>query len=84
MYSTCLFCNGSLGANEAIEPFPVGERLAFDAAKGRLWVICRRCERWNLSPLEERWERERHEHRAETDWPAWPRAPIGANTRHRR
>jgi len=56
MYSTCLFCNGSLGANTAIEQFPVGQRLAFDAAKGRLWVICRRCERWNLSPLEERWE----------------------------
>src|SRR5688500_7888852 len=56
MYSTCLFCNGPLGANAAIEPFPVGERLAFDAAKGRLWVVCRRCERWNLTPLEERWE----------------------------
>ena len=56
MYSTCLFCNGSLGANTAIERFPVGQRLAFDAAKGRLWVICRRCERWNLTPLEERWE----------------------------
>src|SRR6185312_14607621 len=26
------------------------------AAKGRLWVICRRCERWNLTPLDERWE----------------------------
>jgi hypothetical protein len=56
MYSTCLFCNHSLGANTAIEQFPVGQRLAFDPAKGRLWVICRRCERWNLSPLEERWE----------------------------
>jgi hypothetical protein len=56
MYATCLFCNGPLGANEAIEPFPVGQRLAFDAAKGRLWVVCRRCERWNLSPVEERWE----------------------------
>ena len=56
MYSTCLFCNGSLGENTAIEIFPVGRRLAFDPAKGRLWVICRRCERWNLSPLEERWE----------------------------
>lgn len=56
MYSTCLFCNGSLGANTAVEVFPVGRRLAFDPAKGRLWVICRRCERWNLSPLEERWE----------------------------
>ena len=56
MYATCLFCNGALGANESVEHFPVGERLAFDAAKGRLWVVCRHCARWNLSPLEERWE----------------------------
>lgn len=56
MYSTCVFCNQSLGANEALESFPVGRRVAFDAAKGRLWVVCRKCERWNLSPIEERWE----------------------------
>jgi len=56
MFTTCLFCHAPLGANEVIEPFPVGGRLAFDAEKGRLWVVCRRCERWNLSPLEERWE----------------------------
>ena len=56
MYSTCLFCNESLGTNEIVEHFPVGRRLAFDAAKGRLWVVCRKCERWNLTPLEERWE----------------------------
>ncbi|MDB4913916.1 MAG: hypothetical protein JWM95_1560 [Gemmatimonadetes bacterium] len=56
MYTTCLFCNGALGTNEVIEHFPVGRRLAFDSAKGRLWVVCRRCERWNLTPLEERWE----------------------------
>ncbi len=56
MYSTCLFCHGELGTNETIEHFPVGRRLAFDAAKGRLWVVCRKCERWNLTPLEERWE----------------------------
>jgi hypothetical protein len=56
MYTTCLFCNGDLGRNEVIEAFPVGRRLAFDGAKGRLWVVCRRCERWNLTPLEERWE----------------------------
>ena len=56
MYSTCLFCASSLGANEVIESFPVGRRLAFDVAKGRLWVVCRKCERWNLSPIEERWE----------------------------
>ena len=56
MYATCLFCNRPLGNNESIEHFPVGRRLAFDAAKGRLWVVCPACERWNLSPLEERWE----------------------------
>ncbi len=56
MYSTCLFCNESLGSNQTIESFPVGSRLAFDPAHGRLWVVCRHCERWNLTPIEERWE----------------------------
>ena len=56
MYSTCLFCNNPLGTNESVEAFPVGKRLAFDQAKGRLWVVCPKCERWNLTPLEERWE----------------------------
>lgn len=56
MYTTCLFCHSGLGSNEEIEAFPIGRRLAFDAARGRLWVVCRRCERWNLTPLEERWE----------------------------
>lgn len=56
MYSTCLFCNSDLGRNEALHDFPVGRRLAFDGHKGRLWVVCRHCERWNLTPLEERWE----------------------------
>jgi hypothetical protein len=56
MYATCLFCNKPLGDNETFETFPVGRRLAFDAAKGRLWVVCPHCERWNLTPLEERWE----------------------------
>jgi hypothetical protein len=60
MYATCLFCNQSLGNNETFETFPVGRRLAFDARKGRLWVICRHCERWNLTPLEERWEAIEH------------------------
>lgn len=56
MYNTCLFCSASLGTNEAIEAFPVGTRIAFDAWKGRLWAVCARCGRWNLAPLEERWE----------------------------
>ena len=56
MYSTCLFCTQPLGANQVLEHFPVGRRIAFDAATGRLWVVCRRCARWNLTPIEERWE----------------------------
>jgi hypothetical protein len=56
MYSRCIWCTAALGANETLEHFPVGRRIAFDAAKGRLWVVCRKCERWNLTPLEERWE----------------------------
>jgi len=51
-----MFCNKPLGQNEVVEQFPVGRRLAFDPDKGRLWVVCRKCERWNLSPIEERWE----------------------------
>jgi len=56
MYTTCIFCHEPLGANETIEHFPIGRRLAFDSAKGRLWVVCRNCAQWNLTPLEERWE----------------------------
>lgn len=56
MYTTCLFCNESLGTNDVIELFPVGRRIAFDMERGRLWVICPHCTRWNLSPIEERWE----------------------------
>jgi hypothetical protein len=56
MFTTCIHCTQSLGTNEAFEVFPVGSRLAFDSARGRLWVICRGCGRWNLSPLDERWE----------------------------
>lgn len=31
-------------------------RLAYDPVKGRLWLICPGCRRWNLAPMEERWE----------------------------
>ncbi|WP_419940261.1 hypothetical protein [Candidatus Palauibacter sp.] len=56
MYTTCMFCKKHLGSNEVLESFPVGRRLAFHAARGRLWVVCTKCQRWNLTPLEERWE----------------------------
>ena len=56
MYRTCIFCSGDLGANDSLEEFPVGRMVAFDGWKGRLWAVCSRCGRWNLAPIEERWE----------------------------
>lgn len=56
MYASCLFCYGDLGRNPLLLTFPIGRRLAFDPARGRLWVICPACHRWNLTPLDERWE----------------------------
>jgi hypothetical protein len=56
LYRSCIFCSAALGSNESIERFPVGRSLAFDAAQGRLWAVCQKCARWNLAPLEERWE----------------------------
>ncbi len=56
MYRFCLHCSGPLGGNETLEAFPIGRRLAFDPVRGRLWVICGWCDRWNLVPLEDRWE----------------------------
>jgi len=56
MYRNCMFCQKDLGENQAVEHFPIGRRLVFDSARGRLWVVCTKCERWNLTPMEERWE----------------------------
>ena len=56
MYSACLFCHADLGHNDSIESLDIGRRIAFDPQKGRLWVVCLACGRWNLTPFEERWE----------------------------
>ncbi len=56
MYSTCLYCTRDLDTNEVLEDLPIGRRVAFDAAQGRLWVVCRRCAKWNLVPFDSRLE----------------------------
>lgn len=56
MYSTCLRCDAAFRRNTDLRHLPVGRRIAFDTARGRLWVICERCGQWNLAPLESRWE----------------------------
>jgi hypothetical protein len=56
MFRSCVFCRTPLPANDRLEHFPVGRRVAFEAARGRLWAVCGACGRWNLAPIEERWE----------------------------
>jgi hypothetical protein len=56
VFQHCIHCSQRLGANQVVEHFQVGRKLAFDSERGRLWVICPHCARWNLTPLEERWE----------------------------
>src|SRR5437879_8881455 len=57
MYRTCAFCNGKLDGDGGPSGLGVGRRLAFDEWRGRLWVICPKCTRWNLAPLDDRLER---------------------------
>ncbi|MGQ0646563.1 MAG: hypothetical protein ACT4P7_03270 [Gemmatimonadaceae bacterium] len=56
MYATCTFCYASLGENQVLETFAVSRRVAFDPLKACLWAVCPVCARWNLAPIEERWE----------------------------
>ena len=56
MYSTCTFCYGPLGTNGVLETFPVARRVAFDPNKVCVWAVCPGCTRWNLVPIEERYE----------------------------
>lgn len=46
--SDCLFCD---------RPLDQRTRPAYDPWLGRLWRVCPHCQRWNVVPLEDRWER---------------------------
>lgn len=56
MFTRCLVCHTPFPANESLEYFPNGLRVAYDPGKGRLWAVCTECKRWSLAPIEERWE----------------------------
>lgn len=45
---TCVFCGQELDVPSA--------RHAFDPWLGRLWRVCPACRRWNVVPMEDRWE----------------------------
>jgi hypothetical protein len=53
--TSCAYCRGTLAPGPPWAPGE-GNRLAFDPDRGRLWNVCSRCSRWNLTPLDSRWE----------------------------
>ena len=57
MFKTCAFCNAPFDGDGGPSGLGVGRRLAFDEWRGRLWVVCSKCSRWNLTPLDDRLER---------------------------
>ena len=56
MFTRCIFCHAPFPENGVFGRLPPGHRLAFDPGRGRLWVVCEGCHRWNLCPIEKRWE----------------------------
>jgi hypothetical protein len=48
MTTSCLFCD---------QPLDARTRPAYDPWLGRLWRVCPHCRRWNVVPLEDRWDR---------------------------
>ena len=56
MYRKCLVCSRDFAPNDALEHLDRGRRVAYDPARGRLWMVCRACTRWSLVPMESRWE----------------------------
>lgn len=57
MFRSCAFCNSAFDGDGGPSGLGVGRRLAFDEWKGRLWVVCPKCTRWNLTPFDDRLER---------------------------
>ena len=56
MFRTCAFCKAPFDGDGGPSGLGIGRRLAFDEWKGRLWVVCSRCSRWNLTPFDDRLE----------------------------
>ena len=56
MYRKCLVCSRGFAPNDTLEHLDRGRRVAYDPARGRLWMVCRACSRWSLVPMESRWE----------------------------
>lgn len=55
-YRRCLVCGAAFPPNEELAHLDRGRRVAYDPERGRLWVVCAKCRRWSLIPLESRWD----------------------------
>jgi hypothetical protein len=56
MFTHCFVCHAPFPPGALVEHFPVGRRVAYDPARGRLWAVCDACGGWTLAPLSQRWE----------------------------
>lgn len=56
MFRRCLTCQEPFPHGTVFEHVPLGRRIAYDPARGRLWVVCEACGAWTLAPFDERWE----------------------------
>jgi hypothetical protein len=56
LFTKCLFCGCGFPRNSLFNLVPPGERLAYDPERSRIWSICARCQRWNLIPIDDRYD----------------------------
>ena len=56
LHTRCMYCRTAFPHSSLFSRIPPGTRFAYDPESGRVWSICNRCRRWNLIPLEERFE----------------------------
>jgi len=56
VFKSCAFCSAPFDGDGGPSGLGIGRRFAFDEWKGRLWVVCPRCSRWNLTPFDDRLE----------------------------
>jgi hypothetical protein len=56
LFARCMYCGRGFAHSVLFSRVPPGTSFAYDPLTGRIWSICGRCRRWNLIPLNERFE----------------------------
>lgn len=50
--ATCISCGYTLPGNAEMTPWPFGHQAAVDVEARYYWVVCERCDAWNLAPAD--------------------------------